>query len=305
MLSKKAIIRLIKSTLLIGLITFCAFFMFLFFELDDKIHSIWMDWKTSETIKEKSIWLPNYIVDVQAKPITGVDKNVSGITFDYDNNTLWIITNQPQELIELDMEMNPIRVISLKNFSDTEAVAYMGDGHLVIADERDFSIVLAPVTPKTTELDRQNLKHITLKKGGTENIGLEGIAIDPETNVIFAVQERNPLKIITISGLADGKRGIEIGTPPNIDVTSLNLRDLSGLHFDSKTGHLLMLSDESKLLVEVSMQENDISYFDLEAGFFGLTDKIPQAEGVTMDADRNLYIVSEPNLIYRFKKSGK
>nr|BFE92363.1 hypothetical protein GCM10020185_28990 [Pseudomonas brassicacearum subsp. brassicacearum] len=42
----------------------------------------------------------------------------------------------------------------------------------------------------------------------------------------------------------------------------------------------------------------------LLGGFNGLKDTIPRAEGVTVDEAGNLYMVSEPNLFYRFEKNS-
>ncbi len=81
--------------------------------------------------------------------------------------------------------------------------------------------------------------------------------------------------------------------------------DLSGLHFDVNTNHLLMLSDESKTLAEIDLKGNKVSYMDLEKGFNNLNRSIPQAEGVTLDDKGNLYIISEPNLLYRYQKGAE
>ncbi|MGI9277893.1 MAG: SdiA-regulated domain-containing protein [Endozoicomonas sp.] len=70
--------------------------------------------------------------------------------------------------------------------------------------------------------------------------------------------------------------------------------------------HLLLVEDNTELAGSLADYLSEVGFevdFALEAGFNGLTDNIPQAEGVTLDADRNLYIVSEPNLIYRFSQS--
>ena len=45
---------------------------------------------------------------------------------------------------------------------------------------------------------------------------------------------------------------------------------------------------------------NPISMLPLWRGFRGLTTSVPQAEGVALDSADRLYIVSEPNLFYRF-----
>jgi uncharacterized protein YjiK len=43
------------------------------------------------------------------------------------------------------------------------------------------------------------------------------------------------------------------------------------------------------------MDMTEVSSLPLKAGHAGLTEHITQAEGVTMDGDRNIYICSEPN----------
>jgi uncharacterized protein YjiK len=79
--------------------------------------------------------------------------------------------------------------------------------------------------------------------------------------------------------------------------------DLSSVVFDQRSGHLLLLSDESKLLIEMTDVGKVVSFRSLATGFAGLQKGIPQAEGVTTDTEGYLYIVSEPNLFYRFTRA--
>jgi uncharacterized protein YjiK len=72
---------------------------------------------------------------------------------------------------------------------------------------------------------------------------------------------------------------------------------------DPRTGHLLVLSADSNMLLELDEQGEQVSFMTLLGGFNGLGDTLPRAEGVAMDGQGNLYMVSEPNLFYRFRKN--
>jgi uncharacterized protein YjiK len=80
------------------------------------------------------------------------------------------------------------------------------------------------------------------------------------------------------------------------------VRDLSSLQYDERSGHLLALSDESRLILELDVDGRPLSTMSLSKGRHGLQKTVPQAEGIAVDDDGTLYIVSEPNLFYVFKK---
>ncbi len=65
-----------------------------------------------------------------------------------------------------------------------------------------------------------------------------------------------------------------------------------------------MLSADSHLLLELDEKGEQVSFMTLLGGFNGLKKTIPRAEGVTMDEAGTLYMVSEPNLFYRFEKNN-
>ena len=82
----------------------------------------------------------------------------------------------------------------------------------------------------------------------------------------------------------------------------LFVRDLSSLQFDERSGHLLALSDESRLVLELDVEGRPLSTLSLRKGFQGLQATVPQAEGIAMDEAGTIYLVSEPNLFYVFKQ---
>ncbi len=116
--------------------------------------------------------------------------------------------------------------------------------------------------------------------------------------------EKFPIELIKASDFLKNK-GLNISFGEGLTTLNHFMYDFSGLHFDNNTRHLLFLSHESNLVAEVSLDGIQVSFAELEKGFLGLKKDIPQAEGVTMDNNGNLYIVSEPNLFYSFKPTGK
>jgi uncharacterized protein YjiK len=64
----------------------------------------------------------------------------------------------------------------------------------------------------------------------------------------------------------------------------------------------LALSDESRQIVELDTKGRAVGNVSLDKGSMGLSKNVPQAEGIAMDDEGTLYLVSEPNLFYVFKK---
>lgn len=125
----------------------------------------------------------------------------------------------------------------------------------------------------------------------------------PTTALIkaFVVNEKLPRVLYRLDGVVEKSYGgISIANPWSMEDHSLGKQDLSGLHFLSDVGNLLILSDESKSITETSVTGERISTLSLRSGSAGLSDMIPQPEGVTVDHQGHLYILSEPNLLYRF-----
>ena len=92
------------------------------------------------------------------------------------------------------------------------------------------------------------------------------------------------------------------GDKQKLTSDELDIRNLSALAIDPRTGHTLVLSADSHLLLELDEKGEQVSFMTLLGGFNGLKNTIPRAEGVTMDDAGTLYLVSEPNLFYRFEK---
>jgi len=129
--------------------------------------------------------------------------------------------------------------------------------------------------------------------------GFEGLAWNPRTQRLLLAKERDPQGLFELPFPGeDGAAGALQAVPKQ----GLLVRDISSVAIDPRSGHTLMLSDESRLLVELDLQGKPRSFISLFGGLNGLVHGIEQAEGVAMDGEGNIYVVGEPNRFYVFSR---
>ena len=261
------------------------------------------EWRHAAEWQGRSLWLPDYRVTVEAQVIDGLSDDVSALTYDPDRRSLFTVTNQRAELIELSLAGKILRRMPLTGFGDAEAVEYISPGIYVISDERAQRLFKVHVDENTRWLDAADSEQLSLGLGLNGNKGFEGLAYDSQGQRLFVAKERDPLRILEITGFPGDEQRL------NLQVTDdqrrdrrLFVRDLSSLQFDERSGHLLALSDESRLVIELDLAGRPISTLSLLRGMHGLKRSVPQAEGLAMDEQGTLYLVSEPNLFYVFAK---
>ena len=253
-----------------------------------------------------AINLGDYRAVLQGKVIEGLEDDVSALTFDPLRKSLFTVTNQKAELVELSLDGRLLRRIALVGFGDAEAVEFIGENTYVITDERQQRLIKVRIDDSTQVLDAKDAEQLTLGINRLGNKGFEGLAYDSVGKRLFVAKERDPMLIYEVRGFpqanAQQPYATHVVTNPRRDAR-LFVRDLSSLQFDERTGHLLALSDESRLLLELDLEGRPISVLSLKKGRHGLKKSVPQAEGVAMDEDGTVYVVSEPNLFYVFKKT--
>lgn len=261
-----------------------------------------MRWHQLFTDRSQALWLPDYRVEIEALPLAGMD-DLSGLTYDPDRGTLFAITNKQPEIIELSLSGQVLRRVPVQGLQDPEAIEYISPGRYVVTDERQQALIELQLGPTTTSVDARNGKRLVINIGRNGNKGFEGLAYDRVGERLYVAKERDPQRIYEVRGFSTSGTGpLEITENPQRDA-ALPGKDLASLYFDGASGHLLALSDQSRLLVELDDKGRPLSSLSLKAGSGGLQKTVPQAEGVTMDSGGNLYLISEPNLFYRFSRT--
>ncbi|GAB6404654.1 SdiA-regulated domain-containing protein [Pseudomonas sp. MHK4] len=248
--------------------------------------------------RQESIWLPDYHAVIDAKPLPGMEKDeASDLAYDPQTKTLFSVMGKNPFLVELTLQGDVLRKMPLVGWSNPEGVTVLGNGLLAIVDERQHFITIVKVDADTRELNIADFPKYDLGPSKDQNKAFEAVTWDSQNQQLLLREERPPA---LFAWKGDGK--VLNGDKLKLASHALDVRNLSALAIDPRTGHMLVLSADSHLLLELDKKGEQVSFMTLLGGFNGLEKTIPRAEGVTMDDAGTLYMVSEPNLFYRFEK---
>lgn len=265
---------------------------------------LWQSWKLNrQPMPEQAFNLGRYRVDIEALAIPELTDDLSGLTYNKDSDTLFGVLNGNPLIVELSLEGQLLRRIQVNGVEDMEGLTHIAGNRYVIAEERRRRLLEIEIPDDATELDVTDAPSLTVSLDEErDNKGLEGLSWDTQRQRLMVVKERDPMRVFIVTGFVGQPEGVSINIQlePSLQPDNLFMNDLSSLSADNNTGQLLLLSDESHMVVEYSADGKPLSLLGLWRGMSGLGRTVPQAEGLTVDSQRRIYVVSEPNLFYRF-----
>ncbi|EIK54843.1 hypothetical protein YO5_18797 [Stutzerimonas stutzeri TS44] len=266
---------------------------------DDQLRLYWREQSVGVEQRAASIWLPDYELALETTLLGLEEDEISGLTWNPLSGTLWTVTGQNPQLVEFTPGGVVLRRVRLIGFSDPEAVEALNDGRLTIVDERRRLVAVVRPEPSMESVDLDDLAVHDLGFADAGNKGFEGLAWNPHTQRLLLAKERDPQGLFELPFPGeDGGVGVLEALPRQ----PLLVRDISSVAIDPRSGHTLLLSDESRLLVELDLRGRPRSFISLFGGLNGLVHGIEQAEGVAMDGAGNIYVVGEPNRFYVFSR---
>ena len=297
----KPLIQILSVIALIALIAIGQYLR-LFERAWFNLHTLW------QPVSSQSMGLDKYQVVLEAQEIAGLDDDISALTYDPVRRSLFTVTNKNSELIELSLDGRILRRVALVGFGDPEAIEFISADTYVVTDESQQRLIKIHLEQDTTFVDAADAEQMTIGVHLGGNKGFEGLAYDSEGKRLFVAKERDPMLIYEVRGFPhfnpEKSYSVHVINNPKRDA-GMFVTDLSSLQYDERSGHLLALSDESRLIMELDVNGRPLSTLSLGMGRQGLKKNVPQAEGIAMDDDGTIYLVSEPNLFYVFKKPAQ
>ncbi len=266
--------------------------------------------------KRNNLDLGNYVAVDSLEVINTED--LSGITYVSDENLLYMITNKPsagrtsREIIITDLNGEVIRTITLSGWNDTEDIVHLGGNNFAIIEEDEGRVYFVDIFPTTSFISKSGKPSVRLFRNGIpwttfSGDGIEGISYDVTENRIYVVDEKRREIHCFNRGNSSSSNTLK-----NCSIAT-TLSDLSGIYHPNQLSvfnnfdvddHFLLLSHESNTLIEVDPNCNRI-YSQRTLPRVLPSGRASKFEGVTMDKQGNLYLVSEFNWLYIYKHENK
>lgn len=241
-------------------------------------------------------------------------QEVSAVTYNWDTDTLFVVGDGGTSITQISKTGQLIDTMTLAQgsspqgteFYDPEGLTYIGNGQFVMTEERDRTAVLVTYQAGTT-LTRANAPTVAL---GTNvgNVGIEGLSYDPLTGGFIFAKEKTPISVFQstidfVNGTASNGSASTVLNTELFSSTGLGVVDLADVYALSnigsivgadEEGNLLLLSQESAQILEVDRAGNILSTLNIVSDPGNPLDVASQQhEGLTMDSNGYIYVVSE------------
>ena len=242
-------------------------------------------------------------VQVPQSPITVDALEVSGVTYNLSTNQLVMVADTRRVYIT-DLSGNILRTIVLSGFQDTEGIVHIGGTRYAVTEERKGEVVFFNIYSNTTTVYYANCDIVEmpiLGGGWGANDGLEGVSYNPVEDKIHTVKEKDDKGYYTFPVPGNFPATAQANVNCDIDADPFSLIDVAGIHHlglndlsaanlsPDVSNHVLLLSQESHAIVETDGSCTEYGRLCLPP------DSNLQLEGVTMDNNGNIYVVSEVN----------
>lgn len=256
-----------------------------------------------------SIGLSNYTLtgSYALDALGGLGLEASAVTYARDRGTLFFVPDEGVGVVEISRTGVTLGSMTFANFpvnstsdgNDIEGITYLGNGVLVVAEERlqdawRFSFV----DGGTVDMSAADWVALDGTNTNIGNTGIEGISFDPRDGSFVAVKQDNPQALLagglsfaplpgagtsTMSTLFSGASLFGLNSLSDVQTLS----PVDTLAGTAAADNLLVLSLDSRRLVEIDRAGSVLGSFD----FSTLTTQ--PIEGVTVDENGIIYVVAE------------
>lgn len=243
-----------------------------------------------------------YGLDILGNTSTGVSGlEASAVTYARDRGTLFYVGDEGTGVVEVSLTGQTLGTMAFNwantgsSKHDTEGLTYLGNGVLVVSEERLYDAYRFTYAANgTANLAKAS---VSISNANVGNDGLEGISHDPRNGSFVMVKQDVPEDIRSgtltfgnnLGGLASTST---LFNPALMGLSTLSdvqtLSPINALAGTAAADNLLVLSLGSRKLVEVNRQGQILSFFDL-------SNVLPHngIEGVTVDEKGTIYLVAE------------
>ncbi|WP_077033037.1 SdiA-regulated domain-containing protein [Pelomonas sp. KK5] len=232
--------------------------------------------------------------------ISGLE--ASAVTYAKDRNSLFFVGDEGTGVVEISLTGKTLGTMAFdwtgtgSTKHDTESLAYLGNGQLVVGEERLYDAYkFSYANGGSAKLVNAG---VSISNDNVGNDGMEGLAYDPRNGGSFIAVKQDVPEDVRSGTLTFGANLSGVASTSTLfDPAKLGLSTLSDVAVlstvDSLAGtagadNLLFLSLGSRMLVEADRSGNVISRFDLSnvLAHNGI-------EGVTIDEKGTIYLVAE------------